>query len=144
MAVEIISDSEFSPSLHRDNHHVRLIMEGLFAHFFSAERQSYHRDDVQWFLQLANEQGQWRSHSFEQLVVSGGLEEDLMSKMEKTFDAECQRQASHKVEVFTYYMKQNCSVEFRNFKICSRICINHWKSIYSKSYTCMVHVLCVV
>ena len=39
-----------------DSSSVRVIKEGLLAHFFCAERRSYHLDDVKWFLELTNEQ----------------------------------------------------------------------------------------
>ena len=37
-------------------------MEGFFAHFFSPYREGYHTEDVQWFLELANQQEQWRAN----------------------------------------------------------------------------------
>ena len=37
-------------------------MEGFFAHFFSPYRRGYHTEDVQWFLELANKQEQWRTN----------------------------------------------------------------------------------
>lgn len=37
----------------------RLLMEGLLAHFFSPYQCVYHTEDVQWFLELANEQKHW-------------------------------------------------------------------------------------
>ena len=78
VAVEIISETSFSPSLHRDNHSVRLLMEGLFAHYFSSQRRGYHYEDVRWFLQLANEQEQWGANPLEHSVVVGSLSEDLL------------------------------------------------------------------
>lgn len=35
---------------------VKLILEGLLSHFFSADRTSYFIEDVQWFLELVNKQ----------------------------------------------------------------------------------------
>ena len=40
-------------------------MESLFAHFFSPCRQGFHSEDVEWFLELANKQEQWRAHLFD-------------------------------------------------------------------------------
>ena len=37
----------------------RFRLEGFFAHFFSSYRRGYHREDVQWFLELANKQKHW-------------------------------------------------------------------------------------
>lgn len=55
--MEKTSSSEFSPTMasHQGNI-MRQVMEGLFAHFFSSFRTSYHHEDVLWFLRLANEQ----------------------------------------------------------------------------------------
>ena len=39
---------------------VRLLVEGLFAHFFSMYRHGYHTEDIQWFLELANKQENWK------------------------------------------------------------------------------------
>ena len=39
-------------------------MEGLLAHFFSPDRPDYAREDVSWFLKLANDQKQWCSNLF--------------------------------------------------------------------------------
>ena len=57
--VDIISETSFSPSLHHDSRSVQLLMEGLFAHFFSPYRRGYHTEDIQWFLELANKQEHW-------------------------------------------------------------------------------------
>ena len=37
----------------------QFLLEGFFAHFFSSYRRGYHREDVQWFLELANKQEHW-------------------------------------------------------------------------------------
>ena len=61
-------------------------MEGLFAHFFSAERRSYHSEDIHWFLELANAQDEWKANVFEADadVVSGDLSDDILTKFEKS------------------------------------------------------------
>ena len=61
-------------------------MEGLFAHFFSADRRAYHPEDVRWFLELANEQVEWRANIYEETadVVSGDLSDDILTKFEKS------------------------------------------------------------
>ena len=101
VTVEVVSSTGFSAHLHRGNTPVRLVMEGLFAHFFSPDRPTYDSADVRWFLQLANEQGHWCCLPFQEEeeegvepslrvveesvgVVAGGLEEDLLSKLEKS------------------------------------------------------------
>ena len=48
-----------------DSCSVRLLMEGLFAHFFSPYRKHYNTEDIQWFLELANEQEQWEANPLE-------------------------------------------------------------------------------
>ena len=60
MVVEIISETSFSPSLHCGSRSVRLLMEGLFAHFFSPYWWGYDTDDVQWFLELEIQPEGWR------------------------------------------------------------------------------------
>lgn len=59
-------------------------MEGLLTYFFSPNRFSYAIEDVQWFLNFANEQHQWcyLPAEVEMLmgVVSGGIEDDLVQK----------------------------------------------------------------
>ena len=58
--MEVILETSCIPSLHDyDN---QLLIEGLFAHFFSAYRCGYNSDDVQWFLKLSNEQEQWKAN----------------------------------------------------------------------------------
>ena len=59
-------------------------MEGLFAHFFSADRRAYHPEDVRWFLELANEQVEWKANVYEADadVVSGDLSDDILTKYE--------------------------------------------------------------
>ena len=95
VAVEVSLASGSITSLHYNNPAVKTILEGLLAHFFSAGRPSYHREDILWFLKFANEQEQWRVSPFledsNQLlvemstgIVSGKLEEDLVSKLETT------------------------------------------------------------
>ena len=44
---------------------IRLLVEGLFAHFFSPHRHSYHTEDIQWFLELANKQEKRRADPLE-------------------------------------------------------------------------------
>ena len=78
VAVEVISETSFSPSLHRDSRSVRFLMEGLFAHFFSPYRRGYDTEDVQWFLELANEQEQWGANPLEHSVVVSSLSDDLL------------------------------------------------------------------
>ena len=107
VTVEILSASDFNAGLHRCSTPVRLVMEGLLAHFFSSDRPSYVSEDVLWFLKLANQQDQWCCNPFQGEednteveisarmaemsvgVVAGGLEDDLISKLERsTLDAE--------------------------------------------------------
>ena len=86
VAVEVLTANSFTPSLHRDNQGVRRLMEGLFAHFFSADRRGYHTEDIHWFLELANEQEDWRANKYETEagVVSGDLNVDILRKFEKS------------------------------------------------------------
>ena len=43
----------------------QLLMEGLFAHFFSPYKCVYYTEDVQWFLMLANKQKHWETNLME-------------------------------------------------------------------------------
>ena len=47
-----------------------MIAEGLFAHFFSPQRQPYHPEDISWFLKLTNEEIEDECSSLE---TSSGL-----------------------------------------------------------------------
>ena len=84
VAVEVLTSTMFTPNLHRNDQGVRRLMEGLFAHFFSADRRAYHTEDVRWFLELANEQVEWKANVYEQDVgvVSGDLSDDILTKFE--------------------------------------------------------------
>ena len=86
VAVEVLTSYSFTPNLHRDNQGVRRLMEGLFAHFFSADRRGYHPEDVRWFLELANEQDEWKANVYEEDVgvVSSDLSGDILTKFEKS------------------------------------------------------------
>lgn len=48
----------------------RVLLEGLFAHFFSSERGNYHSNDIRWFLELANCQKDWGSDKLEEKRVT--------------------------------------------------------------------------
>ena len=84
--MEVLTSTLFTPSLHRNDQGVRRLLEGLFAHFFSADRRAYHPEDVRWFLELANEQVEWRANIYEETadVVSGDLSDDILTKFEKS------------------------------------------------------------
>ena len=84
VAVEVLTSTMFTPNLHRNDHGVCRLMEGLFAHFFSTDRRTYHVEDVHWFLELANEQVEWKANVYEQDVdvVSGDLSDDILTKFE--------------------------------------------------------------
>lgn len=57
---------------------MRLLVEGLFEHFFSAYRPDYHQDDVDWFLELTNQQQHWCLKDDIQEVVGGTGDQDLV------------------------------------------------------------------
>lgn len=57
--MEAIESSGF---IARGNTSVRLIIEGLLAHFFSPDRPSYFPEDALWFLKLANKQEYSNNH----------------------------------------------------------------------------------
>ena len=82
MTVKLVSSLDFNASLHRCNPTVRLVMEGLLAHFFPPDRPQYYTQDILWFLKLANDQEQWNADIFEREEDSaaGELEESALSK----------------------------------------------------------------
>ena len=44
---------------------INLVVEGLLAHFFSADQPKYEFEDVRWFLELVNKQKHWFSEGEE-------------------------------------------------------------------------------
>ncbi len=57
--MEVVISSGFAAS---GSTPVRLVIEGLLAHFFSPNHPRYAPEDVLWFLKFANEQEQWCCH----------------------------------------------------------------------------------
>ena len=84
MAVEVICETNVSPIVHRDSNRGRLLMEGLFAHFFSPHRPSYHANDCRWFLELANRQHHWQPGFVDQSIVASGLGDNVMKEQEQS------------------------------------------------------------
>ena len=75
-------------------------MEGLFSHFFSADRPGYHEEDREWFLELANQQDDWCVPSVSDVVVGGTSEQDLLDELQKSvFEKEKARTATLSIEV---------------------------------------------
>lgn len=71
MAVEAMVSTEHASTPTQ----VKLVVEGLLAHFFSADQPKYVLEDVKWFLKLLNKQQRWFS------VHQGGSdssEEDMI------------------------------------------------------------------
>ena len=56
VAMEVISETSRS---------VQFLIEGIFTHFFSPYRRSYHTNDVQRFMELANNQKHWTVNPME-------------------------------------------------------------------------------
>ncbi len=82
VTVEVLSETAFSPGLYQDNQKVRLLMEGLFAHFFSPYRPSYHPEDARWFMELANDQLQWQVTDLSRSVIVRSYSEALDQESE--------------------------------------------------------------
>ena len=75
-------------------------MEGLFSHFFSADRPGYHHEDREWFLQLANQQEDWCLPNVTDQVIGGTPDQDLLDEFDKSiFEKERARTATLEVEV---------------------------------------------
>ena len=62
-AVEVVSSTVVTFT-NEDKQVIRVIIEGLFTHFFPP-KQDYHLDDVVWFLELANAQKDWQNPQFD-------------------------------------------------------------------------------
>ncbi len=90
VALEVISPTGMSLSVRstipRCSDSSRVLLEGLFDHFFSSERALYHADDVKWFLELANCQKEWGSGRLEDRcgILSGDLSDDLATQLEQS------------------------------------------------------------
>ena len=77
-------------------------MEGLFSHFFSPHRPDYHREDREWFLELANQQDDWCVPNACEEVIGGTSEQDLLDELQKSlFDKEKARTSTLSIEVYT-------------------------------------------
>ena len=69
---------------------VRILIEGLLAHFFNPNRQCYHVDDIRWFLHLANSQRAWgcdqleEVHEFVGNLQSGELSAQAKESLDST------------------------------------------------------------
>lgn len=108
IAAEILSPTGFSiTSNSSENADMRVILEGLFTHFFSAERQRHHHDDIKWFLELSNEQNDWEPTLCGEAagVLAGSLDEDLVLKMEQSIMV-----AASEVRDFDHVIALNCHV----------------------------------
>ena len=58
IALEAIFSVECGTELQQFSTQIKLVLEGLLSHFFSADRSSYAVEDVGWFLELVNKQEQ--------------------------------------------------------------------------------------
>ena len=59
ISMATVATPTFVMNIHDFNSPVRLVIEGLMAHFFAPERLSYVPEDVKCFLKSANKQTQW-------------------------------------------------------------------------------------
>ena len=85
---------------------IRLLMEGLFSHFFSADRRGYHEEDMRWFLELANQQDDWCVPHVSDIVIGGTSEQDLLDELQKSiYEKEKSRTATLTVEVCVILFK---------------------------------------
>ena len=79
LAVEVVENAGLNSSLPSDyNESIRIILEGLLAHFFSPERQCYNSEDIRWFLNLANSQRGGEDGQVERIFVIDKKEVGLM------------------------------------------------------------------
>jgi hypothetical protein len=55
---------------------IRLLVEGLFSHFFSIHRPSYRQEDRQWFLELVNFQQDWCHPNMSRMVTDSNTDQE--------------------------------------------------------------------
>lgn len=91
---------------------IRLLMEGLFSHFFSVDRQGYHEEDRRWFLELANQQDDWCVPHVSDVIIGGTTEQDLLDMLHSSIaEREKVRTATLAIEVcFSIALCFNCSI----------------------------------
>ncbi len=65
---------------------VRLVVEGLLAHFFSPDRPSYVDEDVLYFLEMANVQDEGEADG---LATSSPIEAELQHDIKKVYMHAC-------------------------------------------------------
>ena len=53
--VQVLTEMPVNHAIQQDDPNLQQLFEGLFSHFFSTHRTSYHHVDCKWFLQLVNE-----------------------------------------------------------------------------------------
>ena len=53
--VQVLTEMPVNLAIQQDDPSLQQLFEGLFSHFFSTHRTSYHHVDCKWFLQLVNE-----------------------------------------------------------------------------------------
>ena len=90
LVVEVLSPNQScQASLQMCIRPIQAALEGLLSHYFSPYQVNHHFEDIQWFLVLANRQGQWCSSPPKDMesiyeesvgVVAGGLDDDLVEK----------------------------------------------------------------
>lgn len=68
---EALSSSYFSSRLCQINKEVYYLVEGAFAHYFSADKSLYHPEDIQWLLEFANEHENWNKNPCEAKTGEG-------------------------------------------------------------------------
>ena len=83
----------------RDTKHIVYVTEGLLEHCFSEYRKQYHPEDIQWFLELANQQV-WEEIYATNSTARGNLLDVLKSEISK----ERVPSGSIPLNVFKFYL----------------------------------------
>lgn len=77
VALEAIFSVECVTKLQQSSTQVKVVLEGLLSHFFSADRSGYAVEDVLWFFELVNKQEQWFSKDYKSKLVKYKQEEEI-------------------------------------------------------------------
>ena len=74
-----------------------MLLEGLFAHFFSSHRPGYHKEDMEWFLELANQQEDWCVPILVEGVIGGTSELDSLNAVQSSITEKEREQTASQV-----------------------------------------------
>lgn len=104
VAVELLTGTKVAVALARDNPILGHIMEGLLGHFFSEYHSTYHPQDIQWFLQIANLQSHWQSTFLMSEVIEVEYSGDLLTLPNSPTEDKYRKAGCLPMSVFKFYL----------------------------------------